>query len=268
MIQSDSHMHCDFSADSDSSMSEMVEGAIGKGLKSICFTDHQDKNCYLEDMEYYFDTREYLKEISGVREKYGSSIEIRAGAELGLLMEEEAFCRAYPKSWDFDFVIGSIHFIDGKDPYYPDYFDDYSSDYDAYRRFFDVTLENVRRYDDFDSLGHLDFIVRYGKEREKSYLKEDFREVTDEILKVLVEKGKGLEVNTAGWKYGLPFAHPHEKILKRYRELGGEILTVGADAHKPEHIAYDFSRACEYLKNAGFNYYAVYRGRKPEFYKL
>ena len=62
----------------------------------------------------------------------------------------------------------------------------------------------------------------------------------DEILKQLIEKGKGLEVNAAGLKYGLPFAHPHPDVLRRYRELGGEIVTIGADAHKPEHIAYEF----------------------------
>jgi histidinol-phosphatase (PHP family) len=261
-------MHSSYSTDSDATMEQMVQGAIKKGLQSICFTDHQDRNCYLDGEEYYFDTDEYIREITQIREKYASQIEIRTGVELGLQVQEDAFCKVYPKTQNFDFVIGSIHFIEGKDPYYPEFFDEYESDYDAYRRFFDVTLDNVRHYDDFDTLGHLDFIARYGKEREKAYLENDFQEVTDEILKLLVQKGKGLEVNTAGWKYGLPFPHPHQHVLNRFRELGGEIITVGADAHSPEHIAYDFDRLSEYLKSAGFKYYAVYRNRKPIFQKL
>ena len=77
--------------------------------------------------------------------------------------------------------------------------------------------------------------------------------------------GKGIELNTAGLKYGLGWAHPHPNVLKRYRELGGEIITVGSDGHKAEHYAWEFGRAAEILKAAGFSRYAVFRGRKPEF---
>ena len=87
-------------------------------------------------------------------------------------------------------------------------------------------------------------------------------------MKLLIEKEKGLEVNSAGLKYGLPFAHPHPDVLKRYRELGGEIITIGADAHKPEHIAYDFAKAEEILKSCGFKYYTEFKERKPIFLTL
>ena len=69
----------------------------------------------------------------------------------------------------------------------------------------------------------------------------------------MIEKGKGLELNTAGLKYGLPFAHPQQDVLKRYKEMGGEIITIGADAHRPEHIAYDFQKASDILKAAALN---------------
>ena len=77
----------------------------------------------------------------------------------------------------------------------------------------------------------MDYVVRYGKSREKEYSYTDYADIIDEILKLLIEKEKGLEVNSAGLKYGLPFAHPHPDVLKRYRELGGEIITIG-----PMHI--------------------------------
>ena len=117
-------------------------------------------------------------------------------------------------------------------------------------------------------IGHLDYVVRYGKSREKEYSYTDYADIIDEILKLLIEKEKGLEVNSAGLKYGLPFAHPHPDVLNHYRELGGEIITIGADAHKPEHIAYDFAKAEEILKSCGFKYYTEFFEQKPVFKQL
>ena len=98
----------------------------------------------------------------------------------------------------------------------------------------------------FDVLGHIDYMVRYGKAQEKEYSYARYADIIDEILRTVIGKGKGIELNMAGLKYGLPFAHPHPDILKRYRELGGEIITVGADGHKPEHIAYDYDKVFGY----------------------
>ena len=120
----------------------------------------------------------------------------------------------------------------------------------------------------FRVCGHIDYVVRYGPNRNLYYTYEKYRDILDEILRVLVQKGIGLECNTAGFKYGLGHPNPTEKILSRYRELGGEILTLGSDAHAPEHIAYDFERAGALLKECGFHYYTVFRNRKPEFLPL
>ena len=93
-------------------------------------------------------------------------------------------------------------------------------------------------------------------------------DIIDEILKLLIARGKALECNTAGYKYGLGHLHPHEEILRRYRELGGEIITVGADAHSPDKIAFAFDNAAAVLKDCGFRYYTIFKGRKPEFIRL
>ena len=87
-------------------------------------------------------------------------------------------------------------------------------------------------------------------------------------MKKVIQKGKGIELNTAGFKYGLGFCHPHPDIIRRYRELGGEIITIGADAHKPEHIAYDFKKVSEILSMCGFKYYTEFKNRKPIFKQL
>ena len=86
-------------------------------------------------------------------------------------------------------------------------------------------------------------MVRYGPAKNKNYSYQAYREILDEILKVLIEKGIGLECNTAGFKYGLGHPNPTEEILLRYHELGGEILTLGSDGHAPKHLAYDFEKA-------------------------
>ena len=102
----------------------------------------------------------------------------------------------------------------------------------------------------------------------KSYSPADFADITDQILMELISRGRGLEINTAGIHYGLGWAHPHPNVLKRYKELGGEIITVGSDAHSSNRIAYYFDVAEEMLKAAGFKYRAVFHSRKPEFIPL
>ena len=112
--------------------------------------------------------------------------------------------------------------------------------------------------------GHQEYYFKQLDREEK----RAYREILDEILKVLIEKGIGLECNTAGFKYGLGHPNPTEEILLRYHELGGEILTLGSDGHAPKHLAYDFEKAGNLLKACGFRYYTIFKNRKPEFHKL
>ena len=162
----------------------------------------------------------------------------------------------------FDFIIGSSHFIDKKDPYFPDFFEG-KSEREVYEHYFEVTLNRIRTLDCFDSFGHLDYIVRYGPSANRHYSFQAYQDHIDPILKALVEKGKSLECNTAGFRYGLNHPNPSEDILKRYHELGGELITLGSDAHSPKAIACEFDRMQAILKDCGFRYIMVYRQRKP-----
>lgn len=154
--------------------------------------------------------------------------------------------------------------IGGLDPYYSEFFEG-KTDTQAFKEMMDETIKNIQLYTDYDSLGHLDYIVRYGRNREKEYSYQKYRDEIDFILKYLIEHGKGLEVNTAGLKYGLPFAHPHPDIIKRYVQLGGEIITIGSDAHRPEHVAYDFEKVKPLLAECGVKYFTKFKERKPIF---
>lgn len=277
MIQADMHMHTWFSTDSEACPCDMADEAVRKGLKTICFTDHFDKDDLEWGEEGIFDVDAYFVEMQKLQEEYAGKLNIRMGIELGLRTYLKDYYEELTKKYPFDFVIGSVHNVPYKkdaegnilytDPAAEKLFTD-RTDKEAYRLMMETTLENVRTSDCFQTLGHLDYVVRYGKSREKEYSYTDYADIIDEILKLLIEKEKGLEVNSAGLKYGLPFAHPHPDVLKRYRELGGEIITIGADAHKPEHIAYDFAKAEEILKSCGFKYYTEFFEQKPVFKQL
>ena len=312
MISYDLHLHSDFSTDSGEKQEKIIEAAIEKGLSGICFTDHMDLYFPLECSkksggDFTFDVDEYYERILGLKDYYRDKLDICIGMEIGLRDEPELKDKCIKEyqemiaKYPFDFIIGSTHCLENIDPYWEEYWYGRTAE-EGLGRYFDAIDKNVSDYDDFDSLGHLDYLVRYlspeacmksVEERNlDSVLEEaassgngnavysptslkrlygksiydprDFMDYIDSILKKIINKGKALEINTAGLKYGLGFAHPKKEILERYRELGGELITIGSDAHIAGHLAYDFEIVCEQLKNLGYKYYHIYKNRKPE----
>ena len=273
-ILCDSHMHTEFSTDSEASVRSMLDAAAERGLESVCITDHMDLDFPPQDGEdfggkqpFCFDLDEYFRTLSLIREEYRGRLDVRIGIEIGLQPHLGDRYREMVHAYPFDYVIGSVHLIHGLDPYYGKLFEG-RADEDAYREAFEETLRCLDAVSDFDSLGHLDYVVRYGKHQAEEYSYQKFADEIDEVLKKLISMGKGLEMNTGGLKYGLGFCNPHPDVMKRYRELGGEIVTVGADAHRPEHVAYEFDQAAEVLKACGFRYYVEYKKRRAGFIKL
>ncbi len=260
MITADFHTHTSFSGDSDEPMRETARAAVSRGLKTLCVTEHCDFD--YPEAGFEPDMPAYRAELLKVREEFSGKLELLFGIELGLMDYLAPRLNEFTKAWEFDFIIGSSHLADGADPYYPEYFGQLGTR-NGILRYFESILANVRAFDGYDVYGHLDYAVRYCAE--KTYDPLDFREPLDEILRLLVQKGKGIEVNTAGLRSGLPHCNPHPFILRRFRELGGEIVTVGSDAHKAADVARDFPAAERALADAGFTRYAVFRKRKPVF---
>ena len=262
----DTHMHCRFSGDSTADPEAMILAAIQKNLDGICFTDHIDWD-YPGPTSFTFDPAAYFKCLSALRGQYQDRLKIHIGVELGLQPHLKKRYADFTEKWDFDQVIASSHVVHGSDPYYPEFYNGKTED-EAYLEYFESTLENLAVFEDFDVYGHIDYVVRYGPNKNRYYSYQKFQDVIDEILRTLITRGKGIEINMAGFKYGLSHPNPTEDILKRYRELGGEIITTGSDAHKPEHIAYDYEKLSGLLKDAGFAYYTVFKNRKPVFYPV
>lgn len=265
----DSHIHTIFSSDSDTPVRSQIERAIELGMKAVYITDHQDFD-FPEDiyhMSFQFDTASYMDTLTKLKKEYKDRIKVRPGVELGLMNTLKERLDTYTSSWDFDYVIGSVHLVRRMDPYYNEFYEGRTCE-EAYLEYFETVLENVKLHNCFDSLGHLDYVVRYGPDAGSSYPSACYKEVIHEILRTLVEKGIALECNTAGLKHGLGFPHPHESVLKDYVELKGEMVTLGSDGHQPTHIGYGFSSVGNYLKSCGIRYQTVFKKRKPEFIPL
>lgn len=264
MIKSDFHMHSDFSSDSQIPMGLMIEQAINIGLERICFTEHMDFDFQeVMGMTFQVDTPLYMKKLFKLRQVYANKIEVLFGIEVGVMAYLAERLNKYISKYPFDFVIASSHMADGKDPYVEGYFD--IGEKQGVEVYFKSIADNIRAFKDFDSYGHLDYVARYLPSGISAYNVDDYKDILDEVLTLLIESGKGMEINTSGLKYGLGFTHPHTKIIKRYKELGGEIITIGSDAHKPEHIGFAFAETREILDKCGFKAYSYFKNRKPIF---
>lgn len=269
-ITADFHLHSNHSGDSDAPMEAMIQSAISKGLTHMCFTEHMDLNFPVTEETpagiFEVNTDSYLYDLLKYKEKYASQISISFGIELGLQASIAREIAIYSKSYDFDFIIGSSHIVNGKDPYYAPYYEGRSEE-DAYREYFQSIIDNIKKISNYDVYGHLDYVVRYGPNRDKYYSYEKYKDLFDQILTLLLEKEKGIEINTSSIKKGMN-PNPCMEVIKRYKELGGEIITVGSDAHTPEHVASDFNRAAELLTACGFKYYTIFQNRMPEFKRI
>ena len=264
----DAHMHSSFSGDCATPMEDMIREAKKKQLPGITFTDHLDWDYREEPGLFDLDLEGYQKAVTDARETFASDdFQILYGIELGLQPHLAKRHQHLVDTYPFDFVIGSSHVVHGVDPYYPAYFQDRAPK-EAYREYYTSILENIRSFDGFDSYGHLDYVFRYGPAPDTGDTYHEYREIVDAILEELIRKDKALEVNTGAYRCGLSQPNPGTAILKRYLELGGRLITIGADAHTPEHVGLCFQELKTLLKELGYKEYAVYRCHIPEFYPI
>lgn len=265
----DYHIHTHFSSDCIVNPEEYVERAMRLGIKEICFTDHVDFDYPEINGEELFrvDIDRYFKELTELKDKYADVIKIKIGIELGVnpsvYEQNHDFVTKYP----FDFVIGSSHIVNGIDPYYPEYWENRPID-EGIMDYYEAILKNVTFYNDYDVYGHLDYVRRYVKDKSYVYIDEKFYDITEMILKNIISKGHGIELNTRGLQEGFTPYIPTIVILERYKQLGGEIVTIGSDSHKLRNLGYGFKTAKDILINAGFKYYSSFENRKPTFIPL
>ena len=259
----DTHLHTEFSGDSQARMSDMIAAGRAAGLSGMIFTDHLDWNYPCEPGRFELDFYGYHDAVTRAMSE-NPDIEIRAGIEVGLQPQLANRHREFLHKVAFDFVIGSIHVVNGADPYYPEFFENRPAD-EAYAEYFECTKKNIMDFMEFDALGHLDYVVRYGLKNlgpawgAISFYKH--RPVIEEILDFLIRHDKALEVNTGSYRNNMSEPNPSYEIIKLYRDMGGKLITLGSDAHKPENVADGFGRTADRLRGLGFTSQAVYINR-------
>ncbi len=257
----DQHIHSNISHDGISSYDEYVKGAKDKNIKEITFTEHYDIYTGIKTNLKTLDVSTYVEELQKVQEST-KDIQINLGIEVGLQPDETQTINAMLSMYPFDFIIGSSHITCKKDLSKDATFFEGLTRRQSYLKYFKEVLKNVQLYENFDVYGHLDYIARYGGYANKSIEYKEFNEILDAILCELIRKDKGIEVNTSGIRYKCYAPHPNIEILKRYKELGGSIITIGSDAHKIDDLGSDFDKVFQLLQYLGFDEYAVFHKRE------
>lgn len=273
----DYHVHTEFSDDSVYPMEDVIRDAVKMGMDEICITDHVDygvKTDWEEGMEIQYrkgdpltnvDYPRYMEKIGRLREEYAGKITIRTGMEFGVqthtIPQFEALFARYP----FDFIILSIHQVEDKEFWTQD-FQRGRSQKEYNERYYQEMFDVVKAYKNYSVLGHMDLIKRY--DEAGIYPFGEVEPMIREILKVVIADGKGIELNTSFHRYGLAEPMPSMDIFRLYRELGGEIVTIGSDSHKPEHLGAYIGEGKEILKEAGFARFCTFENMKPVFHEL
>lgn len=291
MMFADYHIHTYYSDDSTYPMEQVVKDAISKGITDLCFTDHVDYGIK-EDTDklspeqrqelklkiqnpnvpqYNVDYPAYVAEYQDLKEKYADKINLKLGMEFGLQIHTIPQYQKLFNSYPFDFIIMSCHQVENKEFWTQEFQQGRSQD-EYNQRYYDEILAQVKNYHDYSVLGHLDLIARYDKAGVYHFAK--IRDKIAEILKIVIADGKGIELNTSSVRYKIHNAQgeqeltPSREILALYKELGGRIITVGSDSHKPEHLGAYIAEQSQELLKLGFKEICTFEKMQPIFHKL
>jgi histidinol-phosphatase (PHP family) len=281
----DSHNHTKhFSIDSTQTLDELLSSALEAGLKGLAVTEHYDKdviNGFFQvgissvgslphPDEWIFNLEAYFNLLEEKKQQLARSrpdFQLLTGIEIGympyLAEELDHLVDAYP----FDCVIASVHCLDYRDIYhYPELYE--TGKQAAYGRYLETLVEMLRNQHNFDVLGHFDYITRYAGYEDPALRYQDFPDHFDEMFRLLVEKGKSLEINTrtrqkrlAAGLTDLGFAD--ETVIRRYLELGGKMITLSSDAHHVGETGGGFIEAAAWLKSLGVSYLTAFQAGQP-----
>ncbi len=276
-MKADYHVHTEFSDDSTYPMEEVVLDAINLKLDEICFTDHVDYGIKVDqdvpnkilyrgnepftnvDYPKYYDS--YLK----LKEKYKDKIALKLGLEFGMQIHTIDKYEKLFKRYPFDFIILSVHEVEDKEFWTQD-FQKGKTQKEYNERYYEEILNLVKNYHNYSVLGHLDLITRY--DENGIYPFEKVKPIINEILKIVINDNKGIELNTSSHRYYLKDLTPSLDILKLYKKLGGQIITIGSDSHKKEHLGAYIDESKEILKELGYKEFCTYEKMKPIFNEL
>jgi histidinol-phosphatase (PHP family) len=273
MFLTDSHLHSICSGDGYYTMLEMAIASHQKGVDTLCFTDHCDiDDCMtgIPNPDCFLIYEKMVKMYEDTISAAPQGMTIRFGIELGEINHDTERAEIIAASKELDFVLGSLHNLRGK----PDFYDIEYHGEEHCRSLIDDYMDELLEYSSiscYDVMAHIGYPVRYTRKR--GYKTEislnTYEEKLRQILRNLIANGKGIEINCSGFSNPLiRDSIPTLDILKLYRDLGGEIITVGSDAHKVEQTGQGLREGFEILRTLNYKYVSVFEKRKPLFLKL
>ena len=257
----DYHIHTEHSDDSVVPIKSYIKRALALGFEELCFTNHID---YEVPDNASCDVKQYKKDFDEAKKEYEGKIRLKFGMEFGMQVHTiDKFQKTFDEN-DFDFIILSCHALDNLG-FWNGGFQEGKTQKEFNERYYNEILNFIKKYKDYSTLGHLDVIRRYDK---TYYPFEKVKDIIAEILKIVIADGKGIEVNTSSFRYKIPDFMPSENILKLYKDLGGEIITVGSDSHDILHLGSNFDKAREELIKLGYKHFYTFDKMKPIVHDL
>lgn len=269
MYLADYHTHTTCSPDARNTMTEMAAAAAAAGLQEICFTDHVEPlewNCTVPKAGDY-DWAPLKRAFAEARSAAPESVQLRLGIEIGdAIWNIDWVERQLERAPELDFIIGSVHSLpppaDCNLALFPP-----ADETEARAGLADYldSVERTVRWGKFQVVGHLTLPLRYLNERRGFHLTFDgFEDRLEAILRLVVEQGLGIEVNTNHGNTPLP----DEKWLRMYRALGGEIITLGSDAHRADGVGCAIREGQALLRACGFRRFCTFDRRQPVWHDL
>lgn len=246
----DFHTHTAASFDCDAPLATMADAALSAGLSGIAVTDHADLPPYATAEEVWQTVNMSWQAATEVAATYADRLHILRGLELGEPLFDAALAREILSAHPYDFVLGSVHAVRGEEDFY---YWDFSKRDIAFEltRYFDEVLETVQ-FGGFHALAHLTYPLRYMPPELRPTDFSPWKATLDAIFHALVQKNIALEVNTAGLRNGFGATQPDEQLLRQYAACGGQLVTVGSDAHRAEDVGADVAATAANLRQMGF----------------
>ena len=273
----DMHVHTkDFSKDSVMKSDELLDFLKNNPKRIVCTTEHfdYDYKLHLPFDELKVDIDEYSLKFKSLKKKYENTHQeyfpILFGIEFGYLEHLGNFYNFISELRQFDCIINSVHCINNFDPYWDRSIYD-SGKRKVYSDYLELIIKMFEISDSFDVVGHFDYISRYSPYEDKLMKYNDFPDYFDKIFSLCISKGKSFELNTktcSVFRKTNPDIFFDENIIKRYKELGGVLISFGSDAHEFSQMFNLFDETKEILMKNNFKYIVHYSNRKPVFSRL
>lgn len=261
----DYHIHSNISQDGHESIDSICKCAIKQGLKEIAITDHFDPWAENPSGDG-FDLARLETEIASAQKKFEGKLKILKGVEVGQAGNHPVPVKTLLDSTDFDYVIGSVHYIDDELDVAMFQFDKHN-----YKTIFEkyfLSLYEMAKTGLYDCIGHLDYPKRYASVYGIRMSHGYYMEIIEAIFKEVIKNGKGIEINCSGLRQKIADTLPTYDIVKLYKKMGGINITVGSDAHRLYAVGGHTEKALQMLEDVGFNYITLYEKRTPRYLKI